>query len=93
MAPNRSTMAGWISATMVLSNANRNVDTKIEMTTRNHAIPLTSRGGFSDSIGSGAFSASVVEALEGGPSGLSKLDGAGLFPLSLGTSTARFFSF
>lgn len=54
--PKRSTTAGWTSATMVLSSANRKVDDRMERTTRIQANPCTSRGDFCCSGASADFS-------------------------------------
>ena len=53
-------MAGWTSATMVLSRANRKVVDRIDTTVKTHTKPWMSRGAFNVSGGSAAFSADAV---------------------------------
>jgi len=49
VALNCRTIAGWTSATMVLSRENRNVDDSIDSTTNPHRGPLTLHGAFAGS--------------------------------------------
>jgi hypothetical protein len=44
------TMTGWMSATMVLLSANKNVELRMDRTTTAHFQPVMSRGGSSSSV-------------------------------------------
>src|SRR5688572_4334988 len=53
------TICGWAAATMVLSRAKRNVDDRIDRTSKNHRRPVTPRWGPTEA-GCRAWSHAVV---------------------------------
>ena len=66
-------IAGWISATIVLSRAKRKVDDRTATTAKPHLRPCISRGDACTSGGGGAFS-STIDACP--------LDSSGVCPCS-----------
>jgi hypothetical protein len=62
------TMMGWMSATIVLSSANKKVELRMDRTTTAYFQPVMSRGGSSSAVSVGCSdfsrSTSVVEELE-----------------------------